>query len=65
MSRKPTRAASPRKQAAAVETSESIAEQTKLFLKSGNKIETVDSGISGQPVLGARKQIDLRGSRKA
>ncbi|PLW70726.1 hypothetical protein [Pseudohalioglobus lutimaris] len=65
MSRKPTRAASPRKQPAAVQTSESIAEQTKLFLKSGNKIDVVDSGISGQPVLGARKQIDLRGSRKA
>lgn len=65
MSRKPTRAASPKKQPAAVQTSESIAEQTKLFLKSGNKIDVVDSGISGQPVLGARKQIDLRGSRKA
>jgi hypothetical protein len=65
MSRKPTRQASARKQPAAVQTSESIEEQTKLFLKSGNKIDVVDSGISGQPVLGARKQIDLRGSRKA
>ncbi len=63
MSRKPTRAASPRKQPAAVQTSESIAEQTKLFLKSGNKIDVVDSGISGQPVLGARKQIDLRSGK--
>jgi hypothetical protein len=48
-----------------VQTSESIAEQTKLFLKSGNKIDVIDSGISGQPVLGARKQIDLRGSAKS
>ena len=42
------------KAAAASETSESIEEQTKLFLKSGKKIEIVESGISGQPTLGAR-----------
>ena len=65
MAKKPMRAAASRKQPAAVETSESIAEQTKLFLKSGNKIDVVDSGISGQPVLGARKQYDTRGSAKS
>ncbi len=65
MAAKLTRKTTSKKQAAASETSESIAEQTKLFLKSGRKIEVIQSGISGQPTLGAKKQIDLRGSRKA
>ena len=60
MARNLTRKTSSKKQAAASETSESIAEQTRLFLKSGNKIEVVKSGISGQPTLGAKKQINLR-----
>ena len=52
-----------KKSAAASETSESIAEQTRLFLKSGKKIEVIESGISGQPTLGAGKPANLRGSR--
>ena len=60
MARAQTRKSSPKKQAGASETSESIAEQTALFLKSGNKIDVVQSGISGQPTLGAKKQINLR-----
>jgi hypothetical protein len=51
MSRKPTRAAAKKKQPAAVETSESIAEQTRLFLQSGNSIEQIPSGVSGQASL--------------
>lgn len=61
MAGKPMRQTSPkRKPAAASETSESIAEQTKLFLKTGNKIEVVESGISGQPTLGASNSANPR-----
>ncbi|TGD74860.1 hypothetical protein E4634_06610 [Mangrovimicrobium sediminis] len=62
MARVPTRKSSPKKQAAAVETSDSIAEQTEAFLKRGKKIEVVASGISGQPTLKARKPANQRGS---
>lgn len=65
MATKPTRTTSKKKAPAAVETSESIAEQTKLYLKSGKKIEVVDSGISGQPTLASGKQIKLGNSRRA
>ncbi len=54
MARKPTRQSGPtRKAAAASETSESIAEQTAAFLKSGNRVEVLDSDISKLPKLGA------------
>ena len=59
MARKPTRAAAKKKQPAAVETSQSIEEQTRLFLKSGNKIEVIQSGISGQQNLVPNKHIKL------
>lgn len=55
MARKPTRAPAKKKQPAAVETSESIAEQTRAFLKSGNKIDVIQSGISGQPSMAVKK----------
>ena len=38
-----------KKQPAAVETSNSIEEQTRAFLKTGGKIQNIQSGISGQP----------------
>ena len=44
MARKATRAAAKKKEPAAVQTSESIAEQTRQFLKAGN---TVHLGIEG------------------
>jgi len=59
MARKPTRAAAKKKQPAAVETSQSIEEQTKLFLKSGNKIQVIQSGISGQQSMAPSKHIKL------
>lgn len=65
MARKPTRAPAKRKQPAAVETSESIAEQTKAFLKSGNKIDSIQSGVSGQPTMAVKKHIKLGNSRAA
>ena len=55
MTRKPTRAPSRPKQSAATETSESIAEQTRRYLKSGKKIQVIKSGISGQPTLAVKK----------
>lgn len=48
-----------RGQNAPVETSESIAEQTAAFLKSGGKIEEVPRGVSGQTSLAARKHITI------
>jgi hypothetical protein len=59
MARKPTRAAAKKKQPAAVETSESIEEQTRRFLESGNKIQVIGNGISGQPSMAVSKQIKL------
>jgi len=59
MARKPTRAAAKKKQPAAVQTSQSIEEQTRLFLKSGNKINVIQSGVSGQPSMAASKNIKL------
>lgn len=43
----------------AVETSNSIAEQTAAFLKSGGSIEQVPSGVSGQTNLGGPKHITI------
>ena len=59
MARKPTRAPAKKKQPAAVETSESIEEQTRLFLQAGQKIDVIQSGISGQTSLVANKHIKL------
>lgn len=64
MPRKLTRAAAKKKVPAAVETSESIAQQTAAFLKAGKKIKVIDSGVSGQPSLAVNKHIRL-GERKA
>ncbi len=60
MARKAMRAAAKKKAPAAVETSESIEEQTRAFLKSGNKIDVVQSGISGQPSLAVPKATKPR-----
>ena len=60
MARKAMRAASKKKQPAAVETSESIEEQTRAFLKSGNKIDVIQSGISGQPSMAVAKAPQTR-----
>ncbi len=51
MTRKATRTAAKVKAPPAVETSESIAEQTRRFLDSGNKIQYIKSGVSGQPSI--------------
>ena len=64
MARKPTRAPAKKKQPAAVETSASIEEQTRRFLKSGNKIDVIKSGVSGQPSMAVNKQIKLGNKQK-
>jgi predicted transcriptional regulator len=48
MTSKPTRAPAKKKQPAAVQTSESIAEKTRIYLESGKKIQSIEPGISGQ-----------------
>jgi hypothetical protein len=48
-----------RGQAAPIETSQTIAEQTAAFLKSGGKVEEVPRGVSGQTSLAARKHITI------
>lgn len=48
-----------KKPAAASETSDSIAEQTAAFLKSGGAIEQIASGTSGQSVVTGKKHITL------
>ena len=58
-----THRTSKKKAPAAVETSESIQEQVKAFLKSGNKIDVIASGISGQPSLAKPKSTPTRDGR--
>ena len=48
-----------RNQAAVIETSESIAEQTAAFLKSGGKVEQVPRGVSGQVSTTGKKHITI------
>ena len=48
-----------RRQAAPIETSQSIAEQTAAFIKAGGKVEQVPRGVSGQTSLTARKHITI------
>lgn len=57
------KSSSKKKQPAAVETSESIDEQVKAFLKSGKKIDVIESGISGQPTLARPKATPARDGR--
>lgn len=47
------------KKAASVETSESIDQQVQQFLKSGGKIQQINSGVSGQQDGKGPKHITL------
>jgi len=55
MPSKALRTAGKKKQPAAVETSSSLEEKVNAFLKSGGKIEQIQSGVSGQPSMGSAK----------
>ena len=54
-----------KKQPAASETSQSIADQTEAFLQSGGHIQEIKSGISGQESLASRKHISLGNKSKS
>ena len=58
-----TRTAPKKKEPAAVETSLSIEEQTKAFLRKGGSIEQVNTGVSGQQSMSGPRHIDLGNSR--
>jgi len=59
MAARPKTAAAKKKQRSATETSQSIEEQTKAFLKAGGKIEQINSGVSGQQSMSGPKHISL------
>jgi len=65
MSSKYSRAEQQRKKLASTETSESINEQIESFLKSGGKIQQIDSGVSGQQDSRGPKHITLGNSSSA
>ena len=65
MTSKPTRAPAKKKQPAAVQTSESIAEKTRIYLESGKKIQSIEPGVSGQTNTPAKKQISLGNKDRA
>ncbi|MBR9911888.1 MAG: hypothetical protein GYB33_16205 [Gammaproteobacteria bacterium] len=65
MPAKPKTAAAKKKQPVAVESSESIAQQTEAFLKSGGSIDHIKSGISGQQSMAGPKHISLGNSKPA
>ena len=48
MATKPLKTVGKKKQPAAVETSSSIEDKIKVFLKAGGDIEKIKSGVSGQ-----------------
>ena len=55
MATKPLKTVGKKKQPAAVQTSSSIEEKIKDFLKAGGEIEQVRSGVSGQPSMAPPK----------
>lgn len=55
MAAKPLRTAGKKKQPAAVETSSSIDDKVKAFLEAGGQIEKIESGVSGQQSMAAKK----------
>ncbi len=65
MTSKPTRAPAKKKQKAASQVSQTIAEQTRIFLESGKKIQYIETGISGQTTPVVKKHISLGNKQKA
>ena len=59
MAAKPKTTTSKKKQPAAVETSQSIEEQTRAFLEKGGEIAEINTGVSGQQSLAGPKHITL------
>ena len=65
MKSKPTRAPAKKKQKAVTQGSESISEQTRIFLESGKKIQQIEPGISVQTTTVAKKHISLGNKQKS
>ena len=65
MSARPKTATAKKKQATATETSQSIEEQTKAFLKAGGKIEHINAGVSGQQSMAGPKHISLGNKQRS
>lgn len=61
---KASKSAAAKKQAAASETHESIAEQVEQFLAAGNKIQKIPSGTSGMTSL-SNRHITISSKRSA
>lgn len=59
MAVKPKTAPAKKKAPAAIETSNSIEQQTKAFLKEGGQIEYINNGVSGQQNVSGPKHIYL------
>jgi len=54
-----TRSTGKKKQPTAIESSQTIAEQTEAFFKAGGKIDQIGIGVSGQQNLTGPKHITL------
>ena len=65
MTNQPTRAPAKKKQPAASKSSLSIAEQTRIYIESGKKIQSIEPGISGQTTTAVNKHISLGNKQKA
>jgi hypothetical protein len=59
MPKKALKVSHQKKQAAATETHESIADQVSAFLAAGGEIQQIKSGISGQKNLSGPRHIVL------
>ena len=59
MATKTKKSTAKAKPATAAETSESIEEQTRAFLKSGGAIEKVPRGVSGQTSVSGKRHITI------
>jgi len=65
MANKSTRASAKKKQPAASNSSQSIEEQTRIYLESGKKIQSIEPGISGQTNTTVNKHISLGNKQKS
>lgn len=65
MSSKSKSSSAKRMQPTAAESSKTIAEQTEAFFKAGGKIDYIQTGVSGQPIVAGPKHISLGNKDRA
>ncbi|MCL6417680.1 hypothetical protein MIB92_18620 [Aestuariirhabdus sp. Z084] len=63
MAARPRTAANRKNQQDALETSQSIADQTRAFLESGGEIEEIKQGVSGMQSMAGNRHITLGNNR--